>query len=122
MMRFGVNSWTQTSPTAPSIDFPTAKRAKPRSGVIRAGLATGLVAFALITGFARPAETAAYKSDSLVCTTLEAGFNYAGDMYVAAQRAGDTKSMNYWIKISSALQGTYLDLNCSYGYYEGPAA
>ena len=71
---------------------------------------------------AQPSGAGAYKSDSIVCTTLEAGFNYASDMALAAQRAGDTKTANYWIKISLGLQSTYLDVNCSYSFYEGPAA
>jgi hypothetical protein len=92
-----------------------------RTGMLRAGIVTALVAVALMVGIVQPAETAAYKSTSTVCTTLEAGFNYADDRYTAAYRAGDFKSANYWGNISLGLQGAYLDLNCSYSDYEGAA-
>jgi hypothetical protein len=122
MLLVGMNSWIQSSTGAIAPDaVPSSTRSTRRPGALRAGIATALVALALMVGIAHPAETAAYKSTSTVCTTLEAGFNYASDMALAAQRAGDGKSANYWIKISFALQGTYLDLNCSYGNYEGQA-
>ena len=123
MLLVGMNSWIQSSTGEVALHSTNSlKHPSRHPGVLRAGIATALVALTLMVGFGHPAETAAYKSDSMVCTTLESGFNYASDMALAAQRAGDAKSANYWIKISFALQGTYLDLNCSYGYYEGPAA
>lgn len=123
MLVVGMNSWIRSSNNAavPPSSHP-ASRAGSHPNALRAGIAVALVALALAIGVVRPAETAAYKSSSTVCTTLEAGFNYAGDMYTAAQRAGDTKTMNYWMKISMSLQGIYLDLDCSYGNYEGPVA
>ena len=115
MMLFGVNSWIQTSSPAPSIEPPTSNRARPRSGVIRAGLATGLVAFALIAGVARPAETAAFKSESLVCTSIEAGFQYTFDKALNAKLAGDTKGFGYWNNIAQSMQGLWYDAGCGEG-------
>lgn len=122
MMLFGVNSWIQSSTETFASQAAVVPARRPQLGVLRAGIATALVALVLMVGMAHPTETAAYKSTSTVCTTLEAGFNYASDMALAAQRAGDTKGLNYWTKITFGLQGVYLDLNCSYSYYEGPAA
>lgn len=123
MLLVGMNSWIQSSR---GMDAPVGVSHKPgptrRTGMVRAGIATALVALTLLVGFGRPAETAAYKSTSTVCTTLEAGFNYASDMAIAAERAGNIKTANYWKSISIGLQGIYLDLDCSYGFYEGPAA
>lgn len=123
MLLVGMNSWIRSSndAAAPLPAHPVSL-ARSHPNALRAGIAIALVALAMTIGIVRPAETAAYKSNSTVCTTLEAGFNYAGDMYTAAQRAGDTKTMNYWAKVSSSLQGIYLDLDCSYSNYEGPAA
>ena len=123
MLLVGMNSWIQSSRTIAAPDRASRNpKPVPRRGLLRAGIATALVALTLLTGFGRPAETAAYKSTSTVCTTLEAGFNYASDMAIAAERAGNVKSANYWKSISLGLQGVYLDLDCSYGFYEGPAA
>src|SRR5215207_6968538 len=111
MLLVGMNSWIQSSngTVAPPLT-PAPTKPKRHARTLRAGIATALVALMLMVGIAHPAETAAYKSTSTVCTTLESGFNYAGDMYGAASRAGDTKGMNYWSKISFSLQGIYLDL------------
>ncbi len=123
MLLVGMNSWIQSSRTIDAPDRASRNpKPVPRRGLLRAGIATALVALTLLVGFGRPAETAAYKSTSTVCTTLEAGFNYASDMAIAAERAGNVKSANYWKSISLGLQGVYLDLDCSYGFYEGPAA
>jgi hypothetical protein len=119
MLLVGMNSWIQpsTGTVAPLQSTQPARHSR----TLRAGIATALVALALMVGIVHPAETAAYKSTSTTCTTLEAGFNYAGDQYTAAYRAGDFKTANYWATISSSLQGIYLDLNCSYSDYEGLA-
>ena len=49
----------------------------------------------LMVGIVRPADTAAYKSESLVCTTIEAGFQYTFDKALAAKVVGDTKGFEY---------------------------
>ena len=122
MLLVSLNSWIQSSrginaPQRASHDSLPA----PRLGVLRAGVAIALLAFAMMVGIARPADTAAYKSTSVACTTLEAGFNYASDMAIAAERAGNFRAGSQWRDISLGLQGIYLDLNCSYGFYEGTA-
>jgi hypothetical protein len=86
-----------------------------RPGKLRAGIALALVALTLLVGFGRPAETAAYQSESLVCTTIEAGFQYTFDKALAAKVVGDTKGFEYWNNIAQAAQGLWYDAGCGVG-------
>ena len=103
MLLVGMNSWTQASTgTAVPPSAPSARQTRARSGALRAGIASALIALTLMVGFGRPAETAAYKSNSLVCTTLEAGFNYAGDMYITTVKAYE-KNTTAWAAVAKEL-------------------
>ena len=116
MVLVGMNSWIQSSTgTAVPQPAPSTKRAARRPGVLRAGIATALVALMLIVGFGRPAETAAYKSESLVCTTIEAGFQYTFDKALAAKIVGDTRGFDYWNNLAQAAQGLWYDAGCGAG-------
>jgi len=84
-------------------------------GKLRAGITIALVALTLTVGFGRPAETAAYKSESLVCTTIEAGFQYTFSNALGAKAAGDTKGFTYWNNIAQATQGLWYDMGCGGG-------
>ena len=76
---------------------------------------TALVALTLLMGFGRPADTAAYKSESLVCTSIEAGFQYTFDKALDAKLVGDTKGFEYWNNIAQAAQGLWYDAGCGNG-------
>src|SRR5687768_5014465 len=86
MLLVGMNSWIQSSTetVAPPKEPRSTKPAR-HLGTLRAGIAMALVALMLMVGIVRPAETAAYKSESLVCTTIEAGFQYTFDKALAAK-------------------------------------
>ncbi len=112
MMLIGMNSWIQSSTGAPA---PSSKRPRRHPGALRAGIATALVALTIMVGFGRAADTAAYKSESLVCTTIEAGFQYTFSNALGAKAAGDTKGFNYWNKIAQATQGLWYDMGCGEG-------
>ena len=86
-----------------------------RIGKLRAGIAITMVALTLMIGFGRPAETAAYKSESLVCAGIEAGFQYTFDKALAAKVVGDTKGFEYWNNIAQAAQGLWYDAGCGAG-------
>lgn len=86
-----------------------------RSRKLHAGVATLLIALTLLAGFGRPAETAAYKDGSLVCSTIEAGFQYTFDKALAAKVVGDTKSFEYWNAIAQATQGLWFIAGCGEG-------
>lgn len=116
MMLTGMNSWIQSA-TGGSDSHPgfAPKRSALRPGAARAGIAAALVALTLLVGIGRPAETAAYKSESLVCTTIEAGFQYTFDKALDAKLAGDTKGFEYWNGIAQAAQGLWYDAGCGVG-------
>jgi len=73
------------------------------------------VALTLMVGFGHPAHTAAYKSESLVCTTIEAGFQYTFDKALDAKLVGDTKGFEYWNNIAQTAQGLWYDAGCGNG-------
>ena len=116
MMLTGMNSWIQSatgasaSQTALSHEHPSR-----HPGRLRAGIAAALVALTLLVGIGRPSETAAYKSESLVCTTIEAGFQYTFDKALTAKLAGDTQGFEYWNGIAQAAQGLWYDAGCGAG-------
>ena len=83
--------------------------------MLRAGIVAALLALIFMVGFGRPAETAAYKSESLVCTTIEAGFQYTFDKALAAKAVGDTKGFDYWNNIAQSAQGLWYDMGCGDG-------
>lgn len=116
MLLVGMNSWIQSSSGTVARER-AAREPGPvrRPGVLRAGIATALVALTLLVGFGRPAETAAYKSESLVCTTIEAGFQYTFDKALAAKVVGDTKGFEYWNTIAQAAQSLWYDAGCGGG-------
>ncbi|HET9660410.1 MAG TPA: hypothetical protein VFP05_08760 [Thermomicrobiales bacterium] len=116
MLLVGMNPWIQSSirTVAPERASHAARLVR-RPGALRAGIATALVALMLLVGFGRPAETAAYKSESLVCTTIEAGFQYTFDKALAAKLVGDTKGFEYWNNIAQAAQGLWYDAGCGGG-------
>lgn len=114
MMLVGMTSWIQSSTGAPAVQQqPVAPIPKRRPGLVRAGVATALLALALIAGVAHPGETLAKKSTSPTCTTLEAGFNYAGRAAVTARLNGLNEQAENWTNMSNYLQSLYLDLDCS---------
>ena len=78
------------------------------------GALIAAMALTLFVGF-HPGGAKAYRSESLTCTTLEAGFNAAGDAYGAAARRGDKASANFYAKLSGALQDAWLGLDCGDG-------
>jgi hypothetical protein len=92
MVLVGKNSWSKTS-TGALAPHPVPSSTLPgrRTGALRAGIATAAVALTLVMGFGHPATTAAYKSEGLVCTTIEAGFQYTFDKALDAKLVGDTK-------------------------------
>ena len=111
MKLIGMHSWiTSTGSSAPS-----SKQSVSHPGALRAGIATALVALTLLVGFGRPADTAAFKSESLVCTTIEAGFQYTFSNALGAKAAGDTKGFTYWNTIAQATQGLWYDMGCGDG-------
>ena len=73
------------------------------------------VAFALIARVARPAKTAAYKSESLACSAIEAGFQYTFDKALTAKLAGDTKGFESWNSLAQTAQGLWYDMGCGGG-------
>lgn len=90
-------------------------RVGSRRNALRAGIATALIALTLSTGFVRPGETAAAKPDSMVCTTLEAAFQYTFSNAAAAKLAGNTQGFTYWNKIAQSTQGLWFDMGCGEG-------
>jgi hypothetical protein len=116
MMLTGMNSWIQSA-TGGAVSHPgfAPKRSALHPGAARAGIAAALVALTLLMGIGRPAETAAYKSESLVCSTIEAGFQYTFDKALTAKLAGDTKGFEYWNGIAQAAQGLWYDAGCGAG-------
>ncbi len=83
-----------------------------RSGKLRAGIATVLIALTLLVGFGRPAETAAYKEGSLVCTTIQAGFDYAFSKALKAKVEGDTAGFNTWNTIAHGANDLWFSAGC----------
>jgi hypothetical protein len=81
-------------------------------GRLRAGIAIALVALTLMVGFGRPAETAAYKSESLVCTTIQAGFDYAFSKALKAKVEGDTAGFNTWNTIAHGANDLWFSAGC----------
>jgi hypothetical protein len=112
----GMNSWirTSTSAVAPR-PAPSTKLPGRRTGALRAGIAAALVALTLMVGLGHPADTAAYKSESLVCTSIEAGFQYTFDKALDAKMLGDTKGFEYWNNIAQTAQGLWYDAGCGGG-------
>jgi hypothetical protein len=84
------------------------------------GTVTAGIALTMLVGF-NSGHAGAYKSVSTTCTTLEAGFNAADAAAAAAHRKGDAAGAAAWGSLSLTLQQIYLNLNCSYGNYEGLA-
>lgn len=106
------SSWTRSSTGALA---PSSTRPVSNGNGLRAGIVIALVALTLTIGFGRPAHTAAYQPDSLVCTTIEAGFQYTFDKALAAKGAGDTKGFTYWNKIAQGAQSLWFDMGCGEG-------
>ena len=116
MLLVGMNPWSQTSTRAVAPkSAPSSKLLSRRTGVLRAGIATAAMALTLMVGFGHPAHTAAYKSESLVCTTIEAGFQYTFDKALDAKMVGDTKGFEYWNNIAQTAQGLWYDAGCGGG-------
>ena len=116
MLLVGMTSRIQSSTgTAVPPSAPSARQTRQRSGALRAGIATALVALTLLVGFGRPAETAAYKSDSWVCTTIEAGFQYTFSKALEAKVVGDTRGFDYWNNLAQSAQGLWYDAGCGGG-------
>jgi hypothetical protein len=116
MLLAGKNPWSQTSTGAVAPNpAPSSKRPSRRTGALRAGIATAVVALTLVAGFGHPANTAAYKSESLVCTTNEAGFQYTFDKALDAKMLGDTKGFEYWNNVAQTAQGLWYDAGCGGG-------
>lgn len=116
MLLVGMNSWIQSSTEAiASLPAPSGKHPERHPGTLRAGIIAALIALTLMIGLGRPADTAAYKTESLVCTTIEAGFQYTFDKALTAKLAGDTKGFEYWNNIAQAAQGLWYDAGCGAG-------
>ena len=113
MLLVGMNSLIQSSTgaVAPS-PAPSGKRPVRRPGALRAGIATALVALTLLLGFGRPAEIAAYKSESLACTTIQAGFDYAFSKALKAKAEGDTAGFNTWNAIAHGANDLWFGAGC----------
>ncbi len=116
MLLVGMNSWLQSSTTGHH-PMPVQGKARPvqRIGILRAGIATALVALALLAGLAHPNETSAKKSTSYTCTTLESMFTATSKAYEVAIANGMTDKANQYLNTTFWLQGIYLDLDCSVG-------
>lgn len=113
MLLVGRNSWIQSSNgTAASPPAPSGKLAVRRPGALRAGIAIALVALTLMVGFGRPAETAAYKEDSMVCTTIQAGFDYAFSRALKAKVEGDTAGFNTWNTLAHGANNLWFSAGC----------
>jgi hypothetical protein len=115
MMLIGMNSWIQSSSSKQPNDRPKMNTAGRNRRGLRAGLAAGLVALALVAGIAHPAETSARKSTSLTCTTLESMFTATSKAYEVARANGLTDQANQYLNTTFWLEGIYLDLDCSSG-------
>ena len=116
MLLVGKNSRSQTSTGAVAPNpVPSSNLPWRRTGALRAGIATAAVALTLMVGFGHPADTAAYKSESLVCTTIEAGFQYTFDKALDAKMVGDTKGFEYWNNVAQTAQGLWYDAGCGGG-------
>jgi hypothetical protein len=116
MLLVGMNPWTQSSAgTGAPSPVPSGKLPVRGPGTLRAGIAIAMVALMLMVGFGRPAEAAAYKTESLVCTTIEAGFQYTFDKALAAKLVGDTRGFEYWNNIAQVAQGLWYDAGCGAG-------
>ena len=83
-----------------------------RSGKLRAGIATVLIALTLLVGFGRPAETVAYASDGMVCTTIQAGFDYAFSKALKAKVEGDTTGFKTWNAIAHGANDLWFSAGC----------
>lgn len=116
MLLVGKNSWlpASTGTVAPR-PAPSSTHPWRRTGALRVGIATAAVALTLMVGFGHPATTAAYKSEGLVCTTIEAGFQYSFDKALDAKLVGDTKGFEYWNNIAQTAQGLWYDAGCGNG-------
>lgn len=112
MLLKGTHSRIQSSTDA---NDSSINRTVSRPGALRAGIATALVALTLLMGFGRPSDTAAFKSESLVCTTIEAGFQYTFSNALGAKAAGDTKGFNYWNTLAQGAQSLWYDMGCGDG-------
>lgn len=112
MAHIGIISFDRPSTDTPA---PASTRHGSRRNALRAGIATALVALMLMVGVARPADAATYKSDSLVCQTLEAAFQYTFSNAAAAKLAGNTQGFIYWNKIAQSTQGLWFDMGCGEG-------
>lgn len=113
MLLVGMNSWIQSSTgvVAPP-SAPAGKGRVRRPGALRAGIATALVALTLLVGFGRPAETAAYSSDSLACTTIQAGFDYTFSKALKAKAEGDTAGFNTWNALAHGANDLWFSMGC----------
>lgn len=113
MVLVGMNSWIQSSRGTGAPERASHEpRPVRRIGLLRTGIATALVALTLMAGIARPAETAAYKSDSLVCTSIQAGFDYAFGRALKARAEGDTAGFQTWNALAHGAHDLWFDAGC----------
>ena len=113
MVLVGMNSWIQSSRGTGAPERASREpRPVRRTGLLRAGIATALVALTLLVGFSRPAETAAYKEESLVCTTIQAGFDYAFGRALKARAEGDTAGFNTWNTLAHGANDLWFAAGC----------
>lgn len=83
-----------------------------RPGPLRAGIAITLVALTLLVGFGRPAESAAYSADSVVCTSIQAGFDYTFSRALQARAEGDAAGFKTWNALAHAANDLWFSMGC----------